>query len=289
MNPPESARPRAAAGVVPGTGSLSEALAHAQRLLESDPALAAEQLHEVLRVVPGHPPALRLLATARSQQGDLAGALVLLEPLARDFPKHAGIRFELGQVLHRAGRDHEAVAALQRAVKIEPDLPQAWRTLGDALTAAGDPEAAHAAYAHHVQHSARDRELLAAADAMVANRIPQAEAMLRTRLKEAPTDVVAMRMLAEVAARLERNEDALLLLERCLELAPDFLEARWNHALILHRSNRPQAALAEIDRVLSVEPAHAGCLNLKAAVLCRVGDYEPALVLYAGLVREHPD
>ena len=62
---------------------------------------------------------------------------------------------------------------------------------------------------------------MAAAAALNDNRIPEAEARLRQQLKQAPTDVVAIRMLAEVAMRLDRAEDAERLLERCLELAPD--------------------------------------------------------------------
>lgn len=292
MSPPALAGPCAAADVaprVPPTGSLQQALAHAGRLLRSDPALAVEQLGEILRVVPEHPAALQMLAKAYSLLGRFPAALDILDRLAKAFPEHAAVQFDLGCALHSAGRDREAVAALRRAVKLDPDLPQAWRTLGDALWAEGEREPAHAAYLDHVRHATRDRALLAAADAMVADRIPEAEALLRERLQQAPTDVAAMRMLAEIAARLERHEDAAHLLERCLELAPDFLEARWNYALVLHRSNRPVDALAEIARVLQRDPAHAGCLNLKAAVLCRIGDYEEALALYRKLVRDHPD
>jgi tetratricopeptide (TPR) repeat protein len=272
-----------------GTGSLQQALAHAAKFLPADPASAVAQLAEVLRVVPEHPPALRLLATARSLQGDLAGAVDILDALARAFPRDAEVRVELGLALRRVGRGDQAIEALRSAVALDPDFPQAWRMLGDALLDAGEQPAAQAAYLQHVQHSARDQDLLAAGSAMLADHIPEAEALLRARLQRAPTDVAAIRMLAELAARLERNEDALHLLERCLELAPGFTEARWNYALILHRGNRPEDALEEIERVLAAEPAHAGCLNLKAAVLCRTGGYDEALQIYRALVQRHPE
>ena len=165
--------------------------------------------------------------------------------------------------------------------------------LGLALTACANKQeaqdaAADAAYANHVRHSTRDPHLLAAAAALAENRIPEAETLLREHLKRAPTDVAAIRMFAEVAARLGRYEDACRLLARCLELAPSFQAARQNYALVLHRNNQPERALAEVERLLAAEPDHPGYRNLKAVVLCRTGDYEAALRIYADLLAQHP-
>lgn len=270
------------------SGTLEQALAHAARLLEHDPALATEQLDEILEVAEGHPAALRLLAAARSAQGDLQGALDMLGPLAQTQPNWAALHFDLGVALGRCGRGQEAIEALRRAVALKPDLPQAWRALGDHLVAAGEQDAADVAYAHHVRHSTRDPRLMGAAMALAENDVPQAEALLREHLKQAPTDVAAIRMFAEVAARVGRNEDALNLLARCLELAPGFHAARQNYALLLHRSNQPAQALVEIERLLAVDPDHPGYRNIKAVVLCRTGDYEPAIAIYAELLQRYP-
>ncbi|MGH8157407.1 MAG: tetratricopeptide repeat-containing sulfotransferase family protein [Rhodanobacter sp.] len=273
---------------VAATGTVEQALAHAAQLLDRDPALAVEQITEILRVAEGHPAALRLLATARSIQGDGQGALDILEPLARTQPNWAMVHLDLGLALGRAGRGQDSIDALRRAVALKPDLPQAWRVLGDHLMAAGEQAAADAAYASHVRYSTRDPRLLDAAVALVENRIPAAEALLREHLRQAPTDVAAIRMLAEVAARLGRSEDALNLLARCLELAPSFDAARLNYALVLHRNNQPEQALVEIERLLAAEPGHPGVRNLKAAVLCRIGDYEPAIRIYVDLLEHYP-
>ncbi len=270
------------------TGTLEQALNHAARLLERDPALAIEQLEEILQVAADHPAALQLLAAARSIQGDTQGALDILVPLARTQPNWGVLHFDLGVALGRAGRGQEAIDALRRAVALKPDLPQAWRALGDHLMAAGEHDAADAAYASHVRYSTNDPRLLDAAIALAENHIPVAEALLREHLKQAPTDVAAIRMFAEVAARLGRNEDALNLLARCLELAPSFHAARQNYAQVLHRSNQPEQALIEVERLLTTEPTHPGYRNLKAVVLCRIGDYEPAIDIYADLLQRYP-
>jgi len=266
------------------TGTLDQALAHAERMLESRPAMAGEQAAEILKVVSGHPAALRVLAASRLAQNDAQGALDVLAPLTRAQPNWALAHFDLGLALQQLNRPAEAVEALRRATTLKPDLPQAWRTLGDQFLAMKEHAAADEAYAQHVRYSSRDPQLLAAGAALADNRIPDAETLLREHLQRVPTDVAAMRMLAEVTARIGNNEHALQLLENCLQLAPSFHAARYNYALMLHRSNRPEQALVEIDRLLATAPDHPGYRNLKAAVLCRVGDYEPAIHIYADLL-----
>lgn len=268
--------------------SLEIALAHASRLLATDPALAGEQAGEILKVAAGHPVARLLLGASRSALGDTDKAIQILDPLAREQPRSAMTQFELGMALGRAGRGDEAIGALKRAVALKPEMPQAWRALGDHLFASGDTRGADDAYARHIRYSTRDPGLLAAATALCENRIPEAEALLREHLKKAPTDVAAIRMLAEIAARLGRDEDAEHLLARCLELAPSFDAARQNYALVLNRGNKHAEALAEIDALLDKDPAHPGYRNLKAVILCRVGDYEPAIALYDGVLAEYP-
>ena len=270
------------------TASVDEALAHASRLLEVDPALAGEQAVEILRAAPGHPVAQLLLATAHNAQGRSREAVDILLALAAAQPKSARTQLELGVALGRLGRGDEALTALRRAVTLKPDLPTAWLALGDHLTAIGDNDAAAAAYANHVQHSVRDPALLQAAAALSENRIPEAERLLREHLRRMPTDVAAIRMFAELAARLGRHEDAENLLVRCLELAPGFHAARQNFALMLHRANKPEAALAQIERLLAVDAANPGYRNLKAVVLCRIGDYAPAIEIYDELLTHYP-
>lgn len=270
------------------TAGLDEALAHATRLLETQPALAGEQAREIITAVGEHPMAVLILAVSHRLQGQLPPALEALRPLVASQPNWALAHYELGIALGLAGDTAGAIAALRRATWLKPGLPQAWRALGDQLAAAGELEAADEAYASHVRFSTRDPRLLAAASALHANELPRAEALLREHLAAAPTDVAALRMMAELAARIGRQEDAERLLERCLELAPGFQAARQNYALVLHRGNKPREALAQIDTLLAADPRNPNYRNLKAVVLCRTGDYEQAIALYDGILREHP-
>jgi tetratricopeptide (TPR) repeat protein len=271
------------------TASLDIALAHAARLLASDPALAAEQAGEILRVVGDHPLALLVLGAAHCACGDAGKAVGVLEPLAAAHPRWAQAQLELGIALGQAGRSSGALATLRRAVALKPELPRAWLALADHLVAIGDAHGADAAYASHIRYSTADPKLLAAATALCEQRIPEAEAQLREHLRQAPTDVAAIRMLAEVAGRLGRDDDAEALLARCLELAPGFHAARQNHAFVLNRCNRHAEALADAEVLLAADPGNPGYLNLKAVILSRIGDSEQAIALYEAVLATHPN
>jgi tetratricopeptide (TPR) repeat protein len=237
------------------TGTLEVALAHAMRLLDSDARAAAEQAAEILKAVPDQPNALALrgFALGRLKQGD------------------------------------EAIELLRRAVHLKPALPDAWRALGDHYTALEMREAADGAYAQSIRYSTHDPKLMGAALALAENRIPEAEGALREHLKRHPTDVAAIRMLAEVAARLGRYADAENLLARCLDLAPGFSAARHNYAMVLHRQNKPQAALAQVERLLSEQPRNPGYRNLKAAILGRIGEYAASIEHYRSVLEDYPN
>jgi tetratricopeptide (TPR) repeat protein len=276
------------AGAEP-VGTIEVALGHATRLLGREPKLAAEQATEILKVVPGHPRALLLLGAARRLEGRAAEALAILEPLARTQPQAAAVHYEYGLTLGAVRRGEDAVGALHRAVALNPELPGAWLALADHLAAIGDVAGADAAYARHIKASTRDPRLLAPAAALVENDIPRAEALLRAHLHENPTDVAAIRMLAEVAARLGRYIDAENLLARCIELAPSFVPARVQYATVLNRQNRASEALEQIEPLLAAEPANPNYRALKATFLVGIGEYAQATDLYTGILAEYPN
>jgi tetratricopeptide (TPR) repeat protein len=269
-------------------GTLEVAIAHAARLLGTDPALAAEQAREILNAVPGHPGATLILGSAQRAAGDGATAIATIEALTHAHPDWAAAHYEHALALAALGRGEAAVVALRRALRIKPDLADAWRRLGDHLSAIGDTPGAEAAYAAHVKASTRDPRLLAPAAALSEGRIAVAEGLLREHLKQHPTDVVAIRMFAEVAARLGRLADAENLLARCLELAPGFAAARHNYAVVLQRLGRAADALREVDRLMADDPRNPGLRALKAAALARLGDYEQAITLYRAVIADYP-
>ena len=130
--------------------------------------------------------------------------------------------------------------------------------------------------------------LIEAAKALNENRFDIAERLLKPHLKEDPFDVRAIRMLAELAARLGRLKDSEALLRRALEIDPNFTAARANLAMVLGRLGRAPEALELLDAIFEAEPDRVGHLNLKAATLGRLGDFEQALELYRQVLDRAP-
>ena len=186
----------------------------------------------------------------------------------------------------------QPAAALAQARAIVDEVPTsaaAHRLAAHALRLLGREEEAQAASLAAVSATVHDEAMVAAALALSENRLPDAEGALRGRLREDATDVAAIRMLAEVAGRLGRYEDAEKLLSRALQLAPGFGAARANLATVYYKQNRFAEAAETLDAVLGDDPDNPAHANLRAAALGRIGGYDEALALYEQLTRRFPD
>jgi len=269
-------------------GTADARLAEIARLLTSDPRLAADQAAAVLERTPGHPAATLLLGIARRSAGDVAGSIATLDPLVRSKPDWAAAHCELGRSLSEAGDRASAIAALRRALKLQPALPGAWHSLAVELRKAGDAAGADSTCAERIRLAARDPRLLEAQAAMNGGRLSAADNLLRRQLDEDPTDVVAMRMLAEVALMLSQAAPAASLLQQCLELAPGYPVARYQYAIALHLQGQHTEALREIGLALASEPRNPAFRNVQAVLLGRTGDFDRAIAVYADLLGEHP-
>ena len=271
------------------TGDLQTALQHAAALLRRDPAAAAGQARAILAVHPGEPIAGVLLASAERRSGNPDRAIETASRVVASHPALGAALEELGLSLLAAGRWVEAEDTLSRAVAADARLAAAWAALGDIRAGRGDDAGSRDAYRRHLELAAGALDLVRAADALMAGNAALAEQLCRDFLRRQPRNAAAMRLLAEVAIRLGRFDDAEALLTYSLELAPDFHAARQSYAGLLFRTLRHRPALAEIEKVLDAEPNHPSHLQLKAAILAQLGDTDAAIAIYDALLRQFPD
>ncbi len=271
------------------SGNLQTALKNAANLLAHDPRLAEQQAHEILKVYPDAVEATRILAAAFRKQRMPQKGLDVLAPLLAGQADSPGFLHEIAQCQGGVGRGDDAIRTLRKAVAIAPKHGAAWQSLGHQLAVAGDAEGSRQAFQRQFELSTPHPELVEAVRLLRDGKLGKAERIARDLLKKFPVDVSAIRVLADIGFKMGQLKDASHLLERCLELAPDFHAARHSYAMILMRRQKPEAAIHETEKLLAQEPDNPNFLTLKAAILTRIGDQPGALEIYEKVLKDYPN
>jgi tetratricopeptide (TPR) repeat protein len=275
-------------GVLAGVGAAVDMkLMRVAALLDSDPRAAAREAAEILKEHPGHPVATLLLGTARRSAGD-PGAEASFVELAAIQPDSALAQFELGRTLASQGRNADALAALTRAVELEPSLAEAWRELAAVHAARGDTKSCDFAYENYVRLAAPELRLSEAAAALATSRLDAADSLLRRHLGQEPQDVTAMRMLARVAIEREDYVEAERLLGQCLQLAPGYTAARLDLAKTFFAQQKAAPMLPLLERLLVLHPDDVALQSLQASAYSLVGHNDRAIEILSNLVCENP-
>ena len=115
------------------------------------------------------------------------------------------------------------------------------------------------------------------------------EGICREYLRERPFDVNAIRLLAEIGIKLRIFDDAINLLERCLELAPDFHVARANYATALARYQRFSGAIKQTARLKREQPDNISHKVQHASILSMAGEFEEAHRSFEEVLQDIPD
>jgi tetratricopeptide (TPR) repeat protein len=134
----------------------------------------------------------------------------------------------------------------------------------------------------------RHRTLGDAAEALARNRADIAEPLVARYLKKRPKDPDALNLMADIARRAGRFDEAGELLAGCVAMAPGCAGYRFNYAVLLRRQERFSEALAELDTLLGIEPANPLFREQKAAVLRQAGRNDEALVYRKSLTEDYP-
>lgn len=270
------------------SAELKIALQNADSLLASDAELALSEAQKLLNSFPNDPNALRILAVAQRKRHLLEESADTLDKLVAIAPDFALAHEERGLTMMALGKGAGAEAAFRKSVQLNDKLGKSWRALGDLLTVQGNESEAEQCYQQHLACTAGSKELVAAANYLYAGKLAKCEEIVRKYLYDHPTNVSAIRMLAEVGLKVGQYGDAEKLLQRCLDLAPDFHSARSTYAQVLFKKQQYHPALAELDTLLEAEPDNPNHHILKASVLVRIGNYLQAIEIYEWVLDRFP-
>jgi len=96
-------------------------------------------------------------------------------------------------------------------------------------------------------------------------------------------------MLAEIALKAMRFEDAEVLLARCLELQPGDETSRFNLAETFVRQQKAQRAIVLLEGLLKDDAVNPAYRNLLAVAYGLVGADDDSLKVYEGLLADYPN
>jgi tetratricopeptide (TPR) repeat protein len=97
-----------------------------------------------------------------------------------------------------------------------------------------------------------------------------------------------MRLLARIGLAQEALDDAQLLLEAVLAIAPDYRAARHDYAQTLIKRQRYLEAGEHVRQLLELDPANTDYRTLDATLAVGLGQHERAIALYRGMIADMP-
>jgi tetratricopeptide (TPR) repeat protein len=249
-------------------------------------ALAASQA--LLADVPENRDVLYMIAVSQRYLGRIPNALATLVELEQHHPDYGRLFQERGHC-HVATRSAQpAIAAFTRAVALNPSLPASWRALQALYRITGQkPQADHAAE-QLANLEALPTEIVTAFSMFADGEILEAERVVRQYLLTHGNHVEGMRLLARIGMQMDVVDDAELLLENLLVLAPNYDAARYEYALALLQRHKHVRAREEIEKLLRTDPDNRVYRTTHATICTGFGDYSQALPLYREILAETP-
>lgn len=197
-------------------------------------------LESVLHREPNNLVAALILGKIAAYQGNWDKARGFDEFVVAREPRNASAQVDLGTALIALGKDEDALSPLHHALEIEPGLSNAHFQLGKALRNLGRPEEAR--HEMELYQSIRDRDhngqtLVSLEKALQSDRWRECERLLTEKGEaaavayvnsvsaETETQLNAFYMVGMLYAASHRNDDAIRLLNKAVQLSPNDADA----------------------------------------------------------------
>jgi tetratricopeptide (TPR) repeat protein len=220
--------------------------------------------------------------------GQLPEALTTLSRMELLYPLYPRLYQERGHCHAAARAAHAAILAFERAVQLNPSLPSSWSMLEALYAATG--QSAQSARAREMVRQLGDLppEIVTAFSMYADGEAEQAEKLIRHFIQTRGNHLEALRLLAKIALDFEIADDASVLLEYILSVAPDHRVARYEYVLVLMKQYRHSEAAIHIKQLLDLEPDHFSYRLTHATLLCATSDFARALPEFHELMAVNP-
>jgi Flp pilus assembly protein TadD len=191
----------------------------------------------------------------------------------------------------RHGDLDAAIRYLREATEQQPVYPEAFNTLGLLLGKKGqDPTSVLKAFTTATEQRENFAEAHYNLGLLLAQlgRIEDGTAELRKAIAYAPQNSDAYNALG--LALMDRQiDESLRMLEKAIELRPDFAEAALNLALAYHRKYGTEREITQLHRVLVLDPRSVVARNILTRRLEETGRFDEALKMALETVQIAPE
>jgi tetratricopeptide (TPR) repeat protein len=248
-------------------------------LAAGDPTRAIRAFEEGLQLAPNEPALIRGRARAALAMQLFDDALEDAQAAVRRQPEDAEAWALVGLSTYQLGRDVEAVAALDRALALDPDHRLARRTRGDAYWAQRRFAEAAQDYALAAAAAPEDAELaLCLAEARF--ELGDSEAAMAGAGSVMATDpelTDAHLLAARIRRRAGDEAGALAMLDAGLEVAADEPTLYIARARLYQDTGRPYLAWRDLRWAIDLDPGHAEAYRLRGALALDLEGPEEAI------------
>ena len=222
---------------------------------------------------------LCLLGASLIQQRKPEEAEHTLSRAVRIYPDFSRAHEGLAESMIMQGRLREALDCLERAEKLEPGSASIRTKKAKVLTGLGKHDEATREFEESFKLTPHREDLVRGMNLQRMGNPREAEKIYRDVLLRDPGNVDALRLLASVAMRAKQWGDAEALLDRALEIAPDFSLGWMDIGLARQEQDKTAEAIDAFNRVIQLEPAKPNGYVSAGTVKAMIGEHDEAQIL----------
>lgn len=188
----------------------------------------------------------------REKAADVWYRALTLEPDRSPVKQH----LQLGKTLLEQGKTEQAVNCYRQAIRLKPELPQAYHRLGDILTQQGNEPEAIALYQQSIERNPEDAESYYRLGQICAKQEKWDEAIsyYRKSIEIQPSDDNAYHHLGNVLFNQQNWQEAADAYQRAIELNPDYFGSYNNLGYALFKLKRWEESASASRRSIELNP-----------------------------------
>lgn len=242
-----------------------------------DPVLAERICRQALNAFPRDANLLCLLGASLIRQRKPKEAEHTLSRAVRIYGDFSRAHEGLAEALIMQGRLHEALESLERAAMLEPGSASIRMKKAKVLTGLGEDDEATREFEESFKLTPHREALVRGLGLQRMGNVREAEKIYRDVLLKDPANVDALRLLAGVAMRAKQWGDAEALLERALEIAPDFEQGWMDLGLARQEQDNTDGALEAFERAIRLDPGRPQGYVAAGTICAMLGQHDAAM------------